>query len=339
MANVYSIGVDLGTSRSAIATSGGKQVATRTCVGYPRDVIALKRIGKELLLGDDALANRLALDLVWPLADGVIRDDDRAMESTGLLLKHLVEQALPNRKPGDKVHAAIGVPARASINSKKAILDVTKDFIDKLLIVSEAFAVAYSIERFDECLVVDIGAGTTDICRMHGSMPEPDDQVTLQIAGDFLDAEITREIHQKYPEVQLTPQIVRRIKEKYGYVSETSDPIRVTLTNRGIPAEYDITDILRESCLKMTQPIAGAIQELVGSFDPDFQGRLRENIVIAGGGSRLKGIDLAIEKSLKAYGGASVECVQDAEYCGCMGALKMCIEMPEEYWEQITEFL
>lgn len=335
MANVYSIGVDLGTSRTTIATSEGKQVATRTCVGYPRDVIAQKRIGKEFLLGDEALANRLALNLVWPLAEGVIRDDEQAMEATGLILKHLVEQALPHRKPGDKVHAAIGVPAQASINSKKAILEVTHDFIDKLLIVSEAFAVAYSIERFDESLVVDIGAGTTDICRMHGSIPEPDDQVTLKVAGNFLDDEVTREIHEKYPEVQLTPQIVRRIKEKYGYVSDTSDPIRVTLTNRGIPSEYDITDIMHSSCLKMTQPIAAAIQELVGTFDPDFQGRLRDNIIIAGGGSRLKGIDLAIEKSLKAYGGANAECVQDAENCGSMGALKMCIEMPEEYWEKI----
>jgi rod shape-determining protein MreB len=304
-------------------------------VGYPRDVIARKRVGKDYLLGDEALSNRLALDLVWPLADGVILEEDRAMEATGLILRHLIEQALPDRKPGDSVHAAIGVPAQASINSKKAILDVTKDFIDKVLIVSEAFAVAFYVERFDECLVIDIGAGTTDICRMHGSIPEPEDQVTLKAAGNFLDAEITSAIHDKYPDVQLTPQIVRRIKEKYGYVSDTSDPIRVTLTNRGIPAEYEITDIMRESCLKMTQPIAGAIQELVGTFDPEFQERLRHNIVIAGGGSRLKGIDLAIEKSLTAYGGATAECVQDAEYCGSMGALKMCVEMPEEYWERV----
>jgi rod shape-determining protein MreB len=335
MANTYSIGVDLGTSRSAIMTSEGRQAATRTCVGYPRDVIARKRLQRDFLAGDEALANRLALDLVWPLADGVIREDERAMEATGLILKHLIEQALPNLQSGDRVNAAIGVPAQASINNKKALLDVTEGIIDKLLIVSEAFAVAYAIDRFDECLIVDIGAGTTDICRMHGSMPELDDQVTLQIAGDFLDAEITRAIHEKYPDVQLTPQIIRRIKEKYGYVSDTSDPIRVTLTNRGIPAEYDITDIMRESCLKMTQPIAAAVQDLVGSFDLDFQANLRQNIVLAGGGSRLKGIDLAIEKSLKAYGGASAECVQDAEYCGCLGALKMCVDMPEEYWERL----
>lgn len=42
-----------------------------------------------------------------------------------------------------------------------------------------------------------------------------------------------------------------------------------------------------------------------------------------------------IEKSLKAYGGANAGTVQDAEYCGCLGALKMCVDMPGEYWERL----
>ena len=33
-------------------------------------------------------------------------------------------------------------------------------------------------------LVIDIGAGTTDLCRMHGTMPEDADQETFDVAGD-----------------------------------------------------------------------------------------------------------------------------------------------------------
>ena len=335
MPNTFYAGIDLGTSRSCIATSTGKRITTRTCVGYPKDMIAQKRFGKDYLLGDDALDNRLALDMVWPLAEGVICEDERALEATVLILKHLIAEALPEMQKEDEIYVAIGVPAQASITNKKAILDITKDFINKILIVSEAFSVAYAIDRFDECLIVDIGAGTTDLCRMHGSIPEDDDQATLKIAGNYLDQQISQAILQKYPDVQLTPQIVRRIKEKYGYVSKTSDPIKVTLTKKGIPAEYDITAIMRECCLKLTDPISLAIQELVGTFDPDFQERLRNNVVIAGGGSRLRGIDIAIENSLDTYGGGNAICVQDAEYCGSVGALKMSIEMPSEYWEQL----
>ena len=36
-------------------------------------------------------------------------------------------------------------------------------------------------------VVVDIGAGTTDIARIHGTFPSDDDQITIQEAGDWLD--------------------------------------------------------------------------------------------------------------------------------------------------------
>ncbi|MGE0086593.1 MAG: rod shape-determining protein [Desulfococcaceae bacterium] len=335
MATVFYVGIDLGTSRTSVATSTGKRLSTITCVGYPKDIISRKRLNRPWLLGDDALENRLALNMIWPLADGVVCEDEKALEATGLILKHIISQSIPEKKDDDKIFAAIGVPAQASFSNKRAIIDITRDFLDKILIVSEPFAVAYSIDSFDETLIVDIGGGTTDLCRMHGSIPEEEDQITLNIAGNFLDKEITKAIAGKYPNVQLTSQIVRRIKEKYGYVSDVSEPVIVTLTEHGIPSEYDITDILRESCLKLTNPICSAIQKLVGTFDPDFQEKLRNHIIIAGGGSRLKGIDRAVEKSLIPYGGGNASTVQDAEFCGAIGALKMCMEMPEEYWEKI----
>jgi len=333
---IFHIGIDLGTSQSSIVTSTGKRLSTKTCVGYPKDVISQKRLGKEFLLGEDALKNRLSLNLIWPLAKGVICDDKKSKEATRLILKNLIDSTLlSNMNETDKVYASIGVPALASVHDKKTILSITKNFIDKVLIVSEPFAVAYGIDRFDECLIIDIGAGTTDLCRMSGSVPTEKDQRSLTEAGNFLDHEITNAILKKYPDVQLTPQIIKSIKEKHGYVSENSDPAIVTLTKKGQPDSYDVTEILHDSCLKLSSVIGQAVQELVADFDPDFQEKLRNNIIVAGGGSRLIGIDKAIEKSLDNYGGGKATCVQDVEFCGANGCLKMSQEMPASYWDKI----
>lgn len=335
MSDIYHVGIDLGTSRSTITTSTGNRMTIASCVGYCKDLIARKRFDADYLLSQDALDNRLALDMVWPLADGVVREDERSIEATRLIVQHLIEKALPGKNPDAPLYAAIGVPAQANLNNKKTIIEVTGPLVDKLLIVSEAFAVAYALNRFDECMIVDIGAGTTDLCRMHGAFAEADDQITLTEAGNFLDQILHDAILAKYPDVQLSTKIVKDIKEKHGYVSDVSEPVKVTLTQQGLPGEYDITEILRTSCLRLTQPISRAIQTLVGSFDPDFQERLRHNIIIAGGGSRLQGIDRAVEKSLEAYGGGKAFCVDDAEFCGSMGALKMCADMPDDYWEKL----
>jgi len=332
---IFHIGIDLGTSQSSIVTSTGKRLSTKTCVGYPKDVISQKRLNKDYLFGDEALKNRLALDLIWPLAKGVICEDNKSKEATQLVLQNLIDLTLPKRDETDKVYAAIGVPALASVKDKKTIINITKDFIDKIIIVSEPFAVSYGIDRFDECLIIDIGAGTTDLCRMYGSIPTEADQRSLTEAGNFLDKEIMDAIWELYPEVQLTPQIIQWIKEKHGYVSNNSDPAIVTLTKNGQPDSYDITEILHKSCLKLSDAIGRAVQSLVADFDPDFQEILRNNIIVAGGGSRLMGIDKAIEKSLDNYGGGKATCIQDVEFCGANGCLKMCQEMPESYWDKI----
>ena len=332
---IFHIGIDLGTSQSSIVTSTGKRLSTNTCVGYPKDVISRKRLNKDYLFGEEALKNRLSLDLIWPLAKGVICDDEKSKEATQLVLKELIDLSLPELKENDKVYASIGVPALASVRDKKTIVSISEDFIDKVLIVSEPFAVAYDIDRFDECLIVDIGAGTTDLCRMSGSIPTEEDQRSLTEAGNFLDQEITNAILKKYPDVQLSPQIIKTIKEKHGYVSNSSDPVNVTLTEKGKPGSYDITEILHESCLKLSGAIGQAVQSLVSDFDPDFQETLRNNIIVAGGGSRLAGIDKAIEKSLDNYGGGQAFCIQDVEFCGANGCLKMSQEMPENYWDKI----
>ncbi|MDQ6991948.1 MAG: rod shape-determining protein [Mariprofundus sp.] len=335
MGDIFHVGIDLGTSRSSITTSTGKRLTIASCVGYPKDMVARKRLNKEFLLGEDALDNRLALDLVWPLADGVLCEDKASIDATVLLLKELISLALPEHNSESEIYAAIGVPAQASLKNKKAILHLSKDIIDRLIIVSEAFAVAYSCNRFDECLIVDIGAGTTDLCRMHGSVPDASDQLTLTTAGNFLDDMIAKAMLAKFPDVQLSKKIVKNIKEKHGYLSDASEPVIVRLTENGLIGEYDVSDVLKESCLQLAAPITKAVQALVGSFDPDFQESMRNNIIIAGGGSRLQGIDAAIEDSLAAYGGGRATCVQDAEFCGSIGALNMCIEMPSEYWEKL----
>ena len=90
----YYIGIDLGTSQSSITTSTGKRQSLKTCVGYPKDIISHKRFGKDYLLGDDALNNRLAVNLIWPLADGVIQNDEQSLQATQLILQQLIESSL-----------------------------------------------------------------------------------------------------------------------------------------------------------------------------------------------------------------------------------------------------
>ena len=109
MPNRYHAGIDLGTSRSSISTSSGKRLSILTCVGYCKDLIAKKRLGTDYLCGKQALEHRLSLDIVWPLADGVIREDERSLQATRLFLEHLITQTLPRKSADNELLCTVQI--------------------------------------------------------------------------------------------------------------------------------------------------------------------------------------------------------------------------------------
>ena len=55
------MGIDLGTSRSAVSASNGQQHVIESYVGWPVDMVARKVLKKDMLVGSEAVANRALL--------------------------------------------------------------------------------------------------------------------------------------------------------------------------------------------------------------------------------------------------------------------------------------
>lgn len=92
------VGIDLGTSRSAIAASNGKRIWIDSYVGWPKDFVARKVLGQPVLFGEQALHHRLSLDLYRPLERGVIKEGTtRDQEAVMELIRHLIEASARRR--------------------------------------------------------------------------------------------------------------------------------------------------------------------------------------------------------------------------------------------------
>jgi len=330
------VGIDLGTSRASIAASNGVREVVPTYVGYPKDNISEELLGAEPLFGELALKHRLSVELIRPLDHGVIRDGDKSGENRNLvaaqqLVRHLLERTRP--KPGQPVYGVIGAPARASIASKRILINAARGILDAIMIVSEPFAVAYGLGTLDRALVIDIGAGTVDLCRLHGTLPEEQDQITLDEAGDFVDEKLLSLIHKKYPKAQFNINMVRRLKEQYGFVSDHADRVAVRFPVEGRPKDFDITDELRTACRAVVPGIVGSITELIATYDPEFQEAIRSNVILAGGGSQMVGLATLMRQGLQELGGGTITCVDEPVFAGASGALKMAQRMPKHFWQ------
>jgi rod shape-determining protein MreB len=344
---VLYIGIDFGTSRTSVSASNGQRSTISSFVGYPKDLISRKLLKKEVLYGDEALEHRLSLKLLRPLEFGVIKGsgehDGKALTKTEWednlkaakdLLRHAV--ALVKPRADELVYGVLGAPAQASVKNQKNLLDCAQGILDSVMICSEPFSVAYGIDRLDDVLVVDIGAGTTDLCRMHGTMPEEGDQVTIPIAGDVIDDTIEKSIHAKYSGAQISRQMVKSWKEKFSNVLDDMPRVIVDVPVKGKPTPLDLTDCIRDGCRTIVRPITDAIATLIASFDPEFQDRLKNNVLLAGGGSLIGGLHIAIEADMRErLGGGHVLRIEEPTYGGANGALKIAQDMPAEFWQKL----
>jgi rod shape-determining protein MreB len=340
---ILNVGIDFGNSMSVIAADNDVRACVPSFVGFPKDMIARKLLGKEVLYGDEVIKHRLSCNIFRPLELGVLKYSDHAKNNpTGYqqtidvakkLLKHLIDLATLGRPQDFIIRAVIGAPALASENNKQALMDISEDIMDCVQIASEPFTVAYGMNLLSNALIIDIGAGTVDLCRMQGLFPTKEDQLTTYKAGDYIDNVFFDLIEAKYPDANYTQNMLKKFKEDHAIISNNAEKLYLTLPIKGKPTALDVTDETRQACRTIVPEIAEGIKYLVSTYDPEFQAELKENIVLAGGGSQVIGLSEELEKYMQeTLGYGNVKRIADPVYAGAKGALMYCKDLPEEVW-------
>ena len=337
-ANRLFLGIDLGTSRSVVCASNGCQAWVDSYVGYPKDFVARKVLGAPVVFGKNALDNRLSLELYRPLEHGVIREGSpRNEHAIHDLVQHLISLAKPEQ--GQPLYIAVGVPAECFKNNKIAIKRCVGDAATSIMVVSEPFAVAYGKDLLKDALVIDIGGGTIDFCIMHGALPEEDDQRTLLSAGDYLDEKLFDAIKERYPKSSITLNMSRQFKEQFSLVGDAKGTVQVEMPLDGKATQHDITNEMRVACESILSPIIETMAEMISRCDPEHQDAVRRNVVLAGGGSQIRGLAEYLQREMADYGPCHVKRLDEVLYAGAEGCLALARDMPTEYWEDTATSL
>jgi rod shape-determining protein MreB len=346
-------GLDLGTNKSCIIAGApdttdiavGKVLPST--VGYVKPGIINGIIpgNADVLFGDEALRCALHVDLVAPLQHGVIRDGRAARD----LLRHLRNLVDPTIQ--SEVRAVVGVPANADPEAREQIRRAVVGAFERVLLIPEPFLAAIGVREdsrlgqtqyFDpvsNSLIVDIGAGTTDLCLVRGYFPIAEDQTSFNFAGDAVDALLHSAISQLYPESNLDPLSVRQIKEAHAYCGAIRKPIDVKIVLGGKSRTLELGEVIGHACNQLLDRVFESAKRLIARVPNHSTVQLLQNIIITGGGSQIRGIDTELQARLVADGYEAPK-VRLAgpdyqRYCA-IGALKAARAARENQWQYVV---
>lgn len=311
------VGIDLGTSRTTVYIKGkGIVMSESTAISYDAytdEVIAVGNSAGEML---ERMPDTVELSM--PIKNGVIADFSVVQQ----LLTMIIEKICKNRifKP----NIIISTPGGITALQKKTIIDVAcASGAGKVALIDEPVAAALgagiTIENPRGTMIVDIGAGTSDIAVI--TMGTIAVSSTFPVAGDSMDEAICQYLKRERDIVIGTPT-ARKIKHTVGCASLSGEEIEMAANGKdyitGLPVMFSVTS--SEIYLAMRECIESIMEEMrrvLEETPPELYSDIcHEGIYLTGGVCALRGLDEAIKERFK----IRVHVTQDGEHCAAKGA-------------------
>lgn len=293
------IAIDLGTANSLVYVQG-KGIVIRE----PSVVAIQKNTGKVLAVGDEAkkMIGRTPGNIVAikPLQDGFIADFDVCAS----MLKYFFSKAIPAGGMFSKPKVIICVPAGTTSVEERAVRQAATQAGAKEVHVMEepmAAAIGAGLPVSDPTgsMIVDIGGGTTDVAVI--SLGGIVTSQSIRIGGDKMDDAIVNFVKKNY-NLLIGERTAEEIKMAIGtvHIVPESEHLTYLVNGRdlmtGLPRQVEVSDHEIHLAFKdIIQSILDAIKSCLEKTPPELAGDIiQRGIVLAGGGSLIRGMDVLI---------------------------------------------
>ena len=294
------LAIDLGTANTLVYVRGKGIVCNE-----PSVVAIDKKTGKVLAVGAEAkrMLGRTPGNIVAirPMKDGVIADFDVAEK----MLNYFITKA-HNRKAFVSPRVIIGIPSRITQVEQRAVRDSAElAGAREVYLIEQPIAAAIGaglpITEPSGNMVVDIGGGTTDIAVISLAGIVYSDSV--RVAGDKMDEAILSYIKRKY-NLLIGEHMAEMIKMELGSAYPLAEKRTMLMKGRdlitGIPKTLEVnSDEIREALGEPVSAIVDAVKVALENTPPELAADIIDRgIVLAGGGSLLKGLDMRLREEV-----------------------------------------
>lgn len=292
------IGIDLGTATTLVYVKGeGVVLCEPSVVAVERGTSNVLAVGEEAkrMLGRTP-GNIIA---IRPMRDGVITD----FEVTEAMLRHFIRK-VRHRRFQIRPRIVIAIPSGITEVERRAVKEsAERAGAREVFLIEEPIAAAIGvglpIQEPVGNMIIDIGGGTTEIAVI--SLAGIVFSKSIRIGGDEMNEAIIEYLKKTY-NLMVGERTAEDIKIKIGSAYPLEEELTLEVKGRdliaGLPKMVTITsEEVRESLQEPLRAILEVTKISLERTPPELASDLIEHgIVVAGGGSLLKGLDKLISE-------------------------------------------
>lgn len=310
------IGIDIGSSKTVIFSS------SKVLLELPNVVTVDSNTWTPVYFGEEAKQTQgrtpESFVCVNPIERGIISDYDIAE----IMLKKYMEEAFGNKILRPRIMATL--PAGLTELQHHSLTNVVEGAGGRNVFIIEsplavAFGLGLDFSTPHGSLIVDVGAGTTDIAVV--SMGGIAVCESFKTASFDIDAQIIRYIRKEY-NIEIGALMAESIKIKLG--TAVTRPIEVAMVAKGqnvftgLPESFEITaGEIYDAISDTVNSICDAVRVVLNKTDPDLVADIsNDGVYLCGGGAQLSGFD----RKLSEYLSVPVNLLPDPSYSVVKGA-------------------
>ncbi len=292
------LAIDLGTANTLVFMKGkGIVMDEPSVVAVNKDTNRVLAVGKEAKNMLGRTPGKIVA--IRPMRDGVIAN----FEITETMLRYFITK-VHNRKALVRPRIIISVPSGITQVEKRAVRDSAQSAgAREVYLVEEPMAAAIGaglpIQEPSGNMVVDIGGGTTEVAVI--SLSGVVYSKSIRVGGDEMDEAIVQYVKRKY-NLLIGERTAEQIKTEIGSAFPMDEKVTFQAKGRdlvaGIPKTLTISDDeVREAILEPVTSIVDAIKCALERTPPELAADIVDRgIVLAGGGSLLRGLEMLIRE-------------------------------------------
>jgi len=295
------LAIDLGTATTLLYVRGKGIVSCEPSVVAvykdqrgTRRVLSVGREAKEMLGRTPG-----NIEAIRPMKDGVIAD----FEVTEAMLRYFIARA-HNRRTLVRPRIVICVPHGITEVEQRAVRESAESAgAREVYLMEEPMAAAIGaglpITEPVGNMIVDIGGGTTEVAII--SLSGVVYSRSVKVGGDKMDDAIREHLKRKYG-MLVGERTAEQVKIEIGNAYPLAEVLTMTVKGRdvvkGIPKTVTVnSDEIREALSEPLAQIVSAVRHALEGTPPELCADIVDKgIMLAGGGSLLKNLDILIRE-------------------------------------------